>query len=169
MEIPKPPIWNLFCPSLGTEKWGSGGEETSSPPYLQKREVGVPGAGFFPPPALSAPYELAYASPFTNYSGVGSGGTSNWGRGRSPLPRFGPRTPFETHFAEFLTEFRLFSSNCVAKNPGGEVRIPSKGANTIDRQAGSPELSMKEKLNYRRRISVCAKAGLHQGRDRTMQ
>ena len=84
-----PIVWNSFCSSLGTEKWGSGGEETSSSPGLQKREVGVPGAGFFPPPVLSAPCVTAYASPLTEYSGVGSGRPSNWGRGQSPLPRFG--------------------------------------------------------------------------------
>jgi len=155
------------------------GEGAEPPPAVrtEKRRGGL-GGEILLSPKLSAPYELAYVSSLTTQSGEGSGGTSNWGRGRSPLPRFGggnplprfgPRAPFETLLPEFLTEFRLFSSNCVAKNPGGKVRIPSKGANTIDRQAGSPELSMKEKLNYRRRISVCAKAGLHQGRDRTMQ
>jgi len=52
METLGPPIWNAFCSSIGTEKWGSGGEETSSPPRLRKREVGAPGEGFLHPPGV---------------------------------------------------------------------------------------------------------------------
>ena len=70
---------------------GVWGRRYFASPRLREREEGAPGEGFLHPPALSVPYELAYVSSLTNQSGVGSGGTSNWGRGRSPLPRFGSR------------------------------------------------------------------------------
>jgi len=54
----------------------------------EKRRGGL-GGEILLSPKLSSPYELAYVIPLTIHSGEGSGGTSNWGRGRSPLPRFG--------------------------------------------------------------------------------
>jgi len=68
---------------------GVWGRRNFASPSLRKREEGVPGERFFSPPVLSAPYEVAYVSPLTEYSGEGSGRPSNWGRGQSPLPRFG--------------------------------------------------------------------------------
>jgi len=81
----------------------------ASPRLTEKRRGGL--GGEIPlSPKMSAPYVTAYVSALTEYSGVGSGKPMNWGRGRSPLPRFGwgtgsPRAPFETLLAEFLAEF----------------------------------------------------------------
>jgi hypothetical protein len=56
--------------------------------FTEKRGGGS-GGGIPPSPRVPAPYVIAYVIPFTIHSGEGSGGTSNWGRGWSPLPRFG--------------------------------------------------------------------------------
>ena len=98
-------------------------------------------------PKMSTPYELAYVSPLTEYSGEGSGGPSiskcvsssrqsvmseanytlTGGGGGNPLPRFGgggilpaPRVsaPYVLAYASPFTNHS--ENNCVAKNPGGE-------------------------------------------------
>ena len=49
---------------------------------VTEKRGGGSGGGIPPAPGVSAPCVTAYASPLTEYSGVGSGGTSNWGRGQ---------------------------------------------------------------------------------------
>jgi len=83
-----------------------------SPQITEKRRGGL--GGEIPlSPKLSAPCVTAYAVPFTIHSGEGSGRPSNWGRGQSPLPRFGggeiPPSPglsalYELAYVSSLTE-----------------------------------------------------------------
>jgi len=73
MEIPRPPIWNLFFLPFGIEKWGSGGEETSSPPRLRKREEGALGERFLP--LLNAGGRVGFAT--LSLSPLHSSGTSD--------------------------------------------------------------------------------------------
>jgi len=74
---------------FGDREVGVGGRGNLLSPQLTEKRRGGSGGGILPAPRVLSPCILTYASPFTNHSGEGSGGTSNWGRGQSPLPRFG--------------------------------------------------------------------------------
>jgi len=60
---------------------GVGGRGNLLSPQITEKRGGGSGGGILPSPRLSSPCVTAYVSPLTEYSGVGSGGTSNWGRG----------------------------------------------------------------------------------------
>jgi hypothetical protein len=55
---------------------GVGGRGDFLFPQIKEKRRGGLGGEILLSPKLSAPYVLAYASPLTEYSGVGSGGTS---------------------------------------------------------------------------------------------
>jgi len=66
---------------FGDREVGVLGEEKLRFPQITEKRRGGLGGEIPLAPKLSSPYELAYVIPFTLQSGVGSGGTSNWGRG----------------------------------------------------------------------------------------
>jgi len=72
----------------GQRSGGRGERKPPLPPDYRKERWGFRGRDSSLP-RVSSPCVTAYVSSFTNHLGEGSGRPSNWGRGRSPLPRFG--------------------------------------------------------------------------------
>jgi len=66
---------------FGDREVGVWGRRYFASPWITEKRRGGSGGGILPSPRVSAPYELAYVSPLTEYSGERSGKPMNWGRG----------------------------------------------------------------------------------------
>ena len=75
------PLYGTHSAYLWDREVGVGGRRNFASPQITEKRRGGLGGEIPLSPKLSSPYELAYVSPLTEYSGEGSGGTSNWGRG----------------------------------------------------------------------------------------
>ena len=110
-----PIVWNAFFLSSGREKWGSGGEETSSPPRLQKREVGVPGEGFLPPPGVVSVHINVCQRPHRIFGG-GVRKTHELGEGAEPPPAVRPPNPLRSSFCRIPFGLLILTDGAIDGN-----------------------------------------------------